>query len=189
MKKILILLSFLLVTIISYSDVKWEGEDGRVTIIYKIVDPLIVDVEQPQKLVIGANQKKFTYSEASKDKKRVNVKVNAPYNQNHSIDNILRAIYAKVYFELQDKGEFNLTHTKNPENIIKGQGYFVDKEAGISSNDKKTFYNKDFSNRVNGNKFYTTSQIDADFEMTKENMPMGVYSGTLKLNVWFGGSI
>lgn len=188
MKRIFIVLSFLLITIISYSDVKWEGEDGRVTIIYKIVDPIIVDVEQPQKLIVSANQKKFTYSEVNRDKKRINVRINAPYNQNHSIDSILRAIYEKVYLELQNDGKFELQNEKKSQNIIKGKGYFVDNEAKVMSKDKQTFYSKEFSNRVNGNKFYTTSQIDADFEMD-ENMPMGVYKGTLKLNVWFGGSI
>ena len=110
MKRIFIVLSFLLVTIISYSDVKWEGEDGRLTIIYKIIDPLIVDVEQPQKLVIGSNKKNFTYSEVSKTRKPLLVTVKSSYNE---IDELLRKIYETVYFELPNMGEFKLKNEKN----------------------------------------------------------------------------
>ena len=185
MKRIFIVLSFLLITIISYSEVKWDGEDGRVTIIYKIVDPLIVEVEQPQKLVIGANQKKFTYSEASKRKKALLVTVKSPYNQ---VDELLRKIYETVYFKLDNNGEFKLTNEKTTKEIS-GKGYFIDNEAQATRDKKVTEISKPFANRVNGNGFSVTTGVDADFTLPEEEVPMGVYKGTLYLNVWFGGTL
>lgn len=185
MKRILILLSFLVVTVMSYSDVKWEGEDGRVTIIYKIVDPLIVEVEQPQRLVIGANQKKFTYSEASKKKKPLLVTVRSPYNQ---VDELLRKIYETVYFELGNRGEFKLVNEKTTKEI-NGQGYFIDNEGKATRDKKVTELSKPFANRVNGNGFSVTTGVDADFTLPEGEVPMGVYKGTLHLNVWFGGTL
>lgn len=185
MKRIFIVLSFLLATIISYSEVKWEGEDGRLTIIYKIIDPLIVDVEQPQKLVIGSNKKNFTYSEVSKTRKPLLVTVKSSYNE---IDELLRKIYETVYFELPNMGEFKLKNEKNNAEII-GKGYFIDNEVGANRSNQRTEISKPFSNRVNGATFSTTTNIDANFTLPEGEVPMGVYKGSLHLNVWFGGTL
>lgn len=190
MKKSIILSLFLLMAIFSYSMVTWEGDKNNVSIIYKIVDPVIVEVEKPQKIVVSSGQKNFTYSEMVKDRKRIGVKVNTPYNPT-MIDDVLRAIYERVYFSLQDNGNFDLKNTTDPTNvsIIKGKGYFVDQNSGVLAAEKRTFYDKEFANSVGGVGFYTTTEIDADFTMQQDNMPMGVYTGTLKLDVWFGGKL
>ena len=189
MKKIVILSLFLIVSFFSYSDVIWNGEEQKISIIYKVVDPIIVQIENPpQKITVSSGQKNFTYSEMAKDKRMISVRVNAPYNQNN-IDNLLRAIYERVYFSLQNNGSFELKSATDPTSIIQGNGYFVDPAAGIVATSKQTSYNQEFANSVGGTNFYTTTQIDADFTMPQENMPMGIYSGTLRLDVWFGGSL
>lgn len=187
MKRLIILSLFLIINIFSYSNVIWDGENQKISIIYKIVDPIIVNVDIPERITVSSGQKNFTYSHMVKDKRMITVKVNAPYNPS-MIDNVLRAIYERVYFSLQNNGEFDLKNSTE-QAIIKGKGYFVDSNEGILATAKRTSYDKEFANNVSGTNFYTTTQIDADFTMGQENMPMGVYTGTLKLDVWFGGRL
>lgn len=183
MKKNLIFLLFLLASMFSYSDVKWNGEDGRIRIIYKIVDPLIVTVDTPKKMTVSANQKTFTYSGVTNDHKPLLVTVKSSYNK---VDDILRKIYETVYFELPNDGKFTLTN-QNTQKVIQGEGYFVDGTIGRATKTKNL--SKPFINTVNGTNFTATTHIDSEFTLPEGDVPMGVYTGTLKLNVWFGGSI
>lgn len=193
MKKILVILILLFVSVVSFGKTNWNGEDGRLRVIYKLLDPLIVKVEDPARIKANTLEKKFTYSSKNKGK-RIKVDVSAPYN-NNSIDNFLREIYKYVYFELENSGEFNLTSidagVKENQNsgVIKGKGYFVDESNNIFGKDRTTYYSKEFSSRVSSSPFAATTEIDVDFTLPDQEIPMGVYKGSMILNVWFGGTI
>lgn len=194
MKKI-IFMFFILISSIGYSKTYWDGKDydKSLVVLYKVLDPLIVKVDEPKRIIIPAKKNTYKYSEYSEDHRKLKVDVSTSYNQNE-IDDILRKVYENVYFKLQNNGEFELNRVKKEnekaENIvIKGKGYFVDNSASAIEQDKKTQITKPFSSNVAGNKFSATTEIDAEFTVDNDNIPMGVYKGTLKLDVWFGGSI
>lgn len=185
MKKIILLL-LLIKNCFLFGDTFWSGEDKQgITVVFKVLDPLIVNVEKPSKLYISKLDKKFSYSEKSDTKKSLLVSVETPYE---NVDNILRRIYENVYFKLENNGVFKLSHESQKQFYIQGNGYFIDDQY-ISKDLKATEYSKPFSNTLNGNKFYTTTNIDVDFSILDENIPLGIYNGSLILNVWFGGSI
>ena len=186
MKKLLLIKLFLIIGSISFGVTNWDRTSiNPIVIIYKMVDPLVVTVEKPKKIYVPGHIRNFKYSDYSEGKKKIDVKVKTSYTGN--IDNILRKIYERVYFELGNNGNFDLRHKDQMDKIIKGKGYFVDEKYAPEGN-KVTKYDKSFSSSLPGTSFQTTTQIDADFTK-EENLPMGVYRGTLKLNVWFGGTI
>lgn len=186
MKKILFIILLLLIGSISFGATNWDRTSiNPIVIIYKMVDPLVVNVEKPKKIYVPGSITKFKYSDYSEGKRKINVTVKTSYTGN--IDNILRKIYERVYFELGSDGNFDLTHRDQMDKVIKGKGYFVD-GMDAPEGSKKTKYDKSFSSSLSGTSFQTTTQIDADFTKS-EDLPMGVYTGTLKLNVWFGGTI
>lgn len=184
-KKIYIFLFFTLV-INAFAGTNWSGDRKKISIIYKILDPLRVTVTTPEKIVATRMDKSFSYSEKSSDKKALKVTVEAPY-ESGMLDNVLSKIYENVYFNLKNKGEFDLT-LENTEEKIEARAYFVD-EPYISKLEKKTYYTKEFSKTINGNSFNTTTNIDVDFLLPNSSLPIGVYRGTLGLEVWFGGTI
>lgn len=186
MKKILFAI-FILMTSISYcKESIWSvTSKNPIVIVYKVLDPLVVTVEQPEKIVVPAGVTTFKYSEYSKNKKKLNVRVKSSYTGH--VDNILRKIYERVHFELQNGGMFDLIHEKEKSKKIIGKGYFVD--GGLApEGEKKTYYNKEFSNNLVVDSFNASTQIDVEFNK-EATLPMGIYTGTLKLNVWFNGSI
>lgn len=185
MKKNWLILLLFLATSFSYADVVWNGEEGRISIIYKIVDPLLVEVETPKRLIVSATQKEFTYSKMTETKQPLLVTVKSPYN---TVDDILRKIYENVYLELQDNGVYTLRNDTTTK-VIAGKGYFIDTEVGATAETKTTQLVKQFANRVSGTNFSVTTNIDSDFVLPEGEVPMGVYKGTLYLNVWFGGSL
>ena len=194
MKKI-IFMFFILISSIGYSETSWEGNnyDKNLVVLYKVLDPIIVNVEQPQKINIPAVKGKYIYSNYSKNRKALQVKVETPFNKG-MIDEILRKVYEKVYLKLQNSGDFDLNYInkkdKGTENItIKGKGYFIDSSVSATEDTKTSYIEKQFANSVAGDKFSTTTEIDAEFTVDNDNIPMGVYKGTLKLDVWFGGTI
>lgn len=188
MKK-MIFIFFMLISCFSYTQTHWKGEDSPLVILYKALDPLIVTVEQPDKIIIPASKGTYKYSLYSQSKKPLSVKVAAKYNEN-TVDNILRKVYERAYFRLRDNGNFELLHKEQKDKKIKGKGYFIDDEVQATETKKLYEINKEFAGSVGHNKFSTTTQIDVDFIIDDtNNAPMGVYNGTLKLDVWFGGSI
>lgn len=188
LKKSYLLLLLIMVSVASLGETYWDGEKGKLRIMYKLLDPLIVTVEQPTKIKTNTLNREFTYS-SKNNGHRIKVNVRAPYNDG-VIDNYLREIYKNVYFELEKQGEFDLNNTTKKDALpIKGKGYFVDESSGVYAKDKKTFYTKEFSNRVSGNAFVSSTEIDVDFKLPDGEVPMGVYKGTLTLNVWFSGGI
>lgn len=194
MKKI-IFMFFILISSIGYSETHWSGKDHdkSLVVLYKVLDPLIVKVDEPKRIIIPAKKNTYKYSEYSEDHRKLKVDVSTSYNKD-KIDDILRKVYENVHFKLQKDGAFELNRVKKEnekaENVvIKGKGYFVDSSVSATEKDKKTQITKPFSSSVVGNKFSATTEIDAEFTVDNDNIPMGVYKGTLKLDVWFGGSI
>lgn len=187
MKYKCLLLLFLLKSIL-FAETYWTGENrSKITIIYKVLDPLIVKIEEPKRLYINRSEKNFTYSSKAEDRKKIKVTVEAPYIK-ESIDDILRKVYEYVYFQLETGGKFELFHEDGSEKII-GNAYFYDEKESIVGKDIYE-YKKEFYNNVAGNTFSATTDIDVDFTLENSNeLPLGLYSGVLKLNVWFGGSI
>lgn len=176
---------FFCISVVAFAGTNWTGNDKKtITIVYKILEPLIVNIEKPEKIIARRNEKEFSYS--SKKGKPLLVTVEAPYN-NGTIDDILRKVYEKVYFKLEEEGNFYLENKEESSYRILAKGYFVDSNI-VNKNSKVTYYYKDFPSKVEGNSFYTTTGIDVDFYINND-IPLGVYEGTLKLNVWFGGSI
>lgn len=183
MKKILLML-FLIISSLSYSATNWKPKHNKkIIVIYKVLDPLIVEVDKPQKIVVPATETTFKYSDYSSSKRKLDVKVKASYTG--TVDRILAKIYERVYFKLENEGKFELTHTTEKDKKISGKGYFVD--AGIPETQKKTTHDKEFITNLQGNTFSASTQIDAEFTKEKD-LPMGVYQGTLRLDVWFGGT-
>lgn len=194
MKKAIFFL-FILISSIGYSKTMWKGNnyDKNLVVLYKALDPLIVKVDEPKRIIIPAKRNTYKYSEYSSDHRKLKVDVSTSYNKDQ-IDSILRKVYENVYFKLQNDGNFDLTHVKKEnekvENVtIKGKGYFVDNSVSATDKEKKSEITKPFSSSVVGNKFSATTEIDAEFTVDNDNIPMGVYTGTLKLDVWFGGSV
>lgn len=188
MKRNIRFILFLFITSLCFGKTVWHGEDGRLNIMYKILDPLIVKVEKPNKIVTNTLNREFTYSSKNGGRK-IRVEVAAPYEQS-KIDNYLREIYKYVYFELESQGKFKLTDKSKVNSvIIEGEGYFIDENERIYAKDKRTFYSKEFANRLTGNAFTSVTDIDVNFKLPEGDVPMGSYTGTLTLNVWFSGGI
>lgn len=190
MKRILVGIYFLLVSI-SYSDTHWSGNyhNENLVILYKVLDPLIVTIDAPQKIILPAVKGTYRYSEKSKSQRPLRVVVKADYTKSQ-VDNILRKVYEKVYFRLQGNGDFDLVNRDEMSKKIQGKGYFIDSESGATVNNKLSEINKSFAGSVGAEKFSAETEIDADFIINDPaNVPMGLYTGTLKLDVWFQGTI
>lgn len=188
MRKKFILVIFFIFSLMAFSAVHWDGEEGRLRVMYKILDPLTVVVDKLNKIRTNTLDKEFTYSSKNNGQK-IKVTVSAPYN-NSAIDDYLRKIYERVYFSLKNQGQFSLKNqTSSVVTEIKGKGYFVDKEEGITEDKKEYSYSKPFSSRVSESPFLATTEIDVDFKLPQGEVPIGVYKGTLVLDVWFGGTI
>lgn len=189
MKKIFFVF-FILLKSLSYCADTWHGSgkpDNILVVLYKVLDPLIVEVEQPERIVIPASNGSYRYSNYSKSRRPLTVKVSAKYNKD-KVDDILRKIYERVYFKLDNNGDFELTNKKYGDKKIKGKGYFIDSEAKATETNKLSEIDKEFSGSVGAEKFNATTQVDADFIINDiTNTPMGEYQGTLMLDVWFGG--
>lgn len=173
---------------VGYAETIWRGEDNKkLTVIYKVLHPLIVNIEEPEKLIINRSEENFTYSKKNERKAPILVTVKAPYNQ-ESYDEILRKIYETVYFKLEDDGIFNLVHIDDNSMKISAEAYFIDDIYTLGRNKVKEYY-KPFSSNTSGKEFITTTTIDVDFKNDPSRNKLGLYKGSLKLNVWFGGSI
>ena len=184
MIKKIIVFFFIVFSFSTFSQTYWKGENKKITIIYKVLDPLIIDIEPTERLYISKLDKNFKYSQKSTTRNGILVKVETPYNTS-SYDEILRKIYEKVYFQLENEGVFDLVHENNTMYKIKGSAYFVDENV----KEKATEYSKEFASSVAGSSFNTTTRIDVDFSLPDTELPLGIYKGTLRLNVWFGGTI
>lgn len=150
---------------------------NHVVVIYKILDPLTVTVDKPEKLTVsGASMEPFTYSKTSLGKKPINIKVSRPFNNR---DNILDAIFSKVTLEIQNQGVFELTEIKDTKKKLKAKGYFSD------TKDYKTII--PLSAGGGHNKYEGDANLDVEFNNGREKIELGTYKGVLRVDVLYGG--
>ena len=147
----------------------------QLVVIYKVLDPLKVVVQQPEKMFMKSGNQEFRYSEVATSKSPLSIKIEAPYNKR---DEILDRIYGTATLELESNGNFDLIDKNNSNNIIKGRGFF--------SNDTSHLI-LPLYNASAPDKYQTSTTVDAIFNEDMREMKMGSYKGVLKLNVTYGG--
>lgn len=151
--------------------------NNQLVVIYKVLNPLVVEVTQTEKMQIRSSQDTFKYSDVIPSKKKIGVTVKAPYNER---DLILDKIYGTARLELENRGEFELTDTKDPQKKIDGRGFFP------SVGEDAYMITLPLFNATVQNRYEESTEIDAFFNEKKNTMLMGTYKGVLKLNVTYG---
>lgn len=151
--------------------------DNQLVVIYKVLNPLVVEVDQTEKMKVTSSRNTFRYSEIVPTRKKIGVTVKAPYNER---DLILDKIYGTAKLELENNGSFELVEIKDSQKKIDGRGFFVSggKESSIIT---LPLFNASVQNR-----YEQRTEIDAIFNERGEEMLMGTYKGVLKLNVTYG---
>ncbi|WP_448820824.1 hypothetical protein [Cetobacterium sp.] len=147
----------------------------QLVVIYKVLNPLTVTVDTPEKMVVKAGNQSFKYSDSVASKKKIGIKVEAPY---YKRDEILDLVYATATLKMQDNGNFYLTSADGTK--IKGRGYFpsVGEKAVIQTLPL-------YTTTVNG-KYEARTEVDAVFNEDNSEMKLGEYSGVLKIDVTYG---
>ena len=176
MKFYRIILSFILITTCVYPITKINYAK-QLVVLYNVLDPLIVEVDPPEKMVVRSGREKFRYSQITPSKKPLNVKVEAPYKDR---DLILDTIYGTATLELLDNGKFDLKKIDDPSKVINGKGFFS--EIGENTSKMKL----DLFKSTVANKYQAFTKIDAIFNENQEEMLMGRYKGVMILNVTYG---
>lgn len=147
----------------------------QLVVIYKVLDPLSVIVDSPEKMVVRAGNQTFKYSEVTSSRAPLNIKIETPYKQR---DEILDQIYGTATLELENKGEFVLVDEKASNNTIRGRGFFVSNSASQLT--------LPLYNASTPDKYQASTVVDAIFNEDKNEMLMGNYRGVLILNVTYG---
>lgn len=150
---------------------------NHVVVIYKILDPLTVSADKPEKLTVSAsNREPFKYTSSSTSKKPINIKIERPYNTR---DNILDAIFSKATLEIQSQGNFELTETKDNTKKIGGRGFFIDSKS------HRTVV--PLNSGGGSSRYQGSADLDVIFNEKKEKIELGIYKGVLKVDVLYGG--
>lgn len=176
MKKLVVGSIFLVLSFSTFS-VTTFNFTNQLVVIYKVLNPLIVEVEQTEKMQVPSSADTFRYSETVASRKKIGITVKAPYNER---DLILDKIYGTAKLELENNGEFELVEIKDSEKRIGGRGFFIS-EGKESSSLILPLFNASVQNR-----YEQRAELDAIFNEKKEKMLMGTYKGVLKLNVTYG---
>lgn len=147
----------------------------QLVVIYKVLNPLSVTVETPEKMTVKSGDQVFKYSEVTPSKKRVTIKVEAPY---HERDAILDRVYGTAKLKMQNNGNIELV-SKNG-NKIKGRGFFpLGSEQAIEQ--ILPLYTTSSSG-----KYEARTEVDAIFNEERSTMKLGEYSGVLTIDVTYG---
>lgn len=146
----------------------------ELVVIYKILNPLTVTVDKPEKMVVKAGNQIFRYSETVSSKVPLNIRIEAPYNVR---DGILDQIYGTATLELENNGKFDLTDGST-NNVIKGRGFFLDNVSHL--------LNLKLESTESLRKYHGLVTVDAVFNEDGSEMLMGNYKGVLRLNVTYG---
>ena len=174
-KKIMYL--FLAVYALSYTATNFNITN-QLVVIYKVLDPLTVVVDTPEKMIVKHGKQSFLYSEVVTSQKPLEVRVQAPYNER---DEILDRIYGTATLELRNNGRFTLTETSNATEKIEGKGFFPSAGEG-SSKVVLPLY----SGSTPANRYDARINLDARFNEENKEMLIGVYKGVLFLDVIYG---
>lgn len=172
-KKIIFLLGFCFfqnlysITMINFSK--------QLVVIYKVLNPLTVSVDVPEKMVVKAGNQSFKYSDSIASKRKIGIKVEAPY---YNRDEILDLVYATATLRMRNKGNFDLIGNNGTK--IKGRGFFP--SVGENATEKVLPL---YTTTLNG-KYEARTEIDAVFNENNSEMKLGEYSGVLTIDVTYG---
>lgn len=204
-KKMVVFL-FIILSVKSFST-KWNyggGLDGEagLMLIYKTLPPLLVEVEEPETMSIASGNQSFKYSEVSRSKKPLNVKIEVYFNntivQDNSINkSIISTIYDSVRLSFINNGSFFLykesdgiepRDIKKTLDLIDGEVFFTDAN-GIeeATNKAKIVYRKLGETIQDGVLRRDDIYIDAIFNRKQEELIVGKYRGGTTLMVEFLG--
>ena len=175
MNKKNILIIFILLSLYTYSATSFNFTK-QLVVIYKVLEPLSVIVDKPEKMIVKKGTQSFKYSEVA-SLGPLNIKIEAPYNER---DEILDKIYGTATLELQNNGAFELIETTNSDLKIDGQGFFP-AEGESSYKMVLSLYNASVSN-----KYQASTTVDVVFNKNNKEMLMGTYKGVLILDVTYG---
>lgn len=201
MRKKVILIYFMVIKII-FSATEWNfsgiNGNGSITILYKTLPPLVVEVDEPELMRIKRGKDSFKYSDVSRSKKPLNVNIEIQFN-NGIIDNngsnkdIISTIYDTVKLELLNNGEITLLQDnlsgvpRNNDSLgIKGEVYFTN-ISGIELENKYILIKKLGESIKNGLLTTNDIYIDAEFNKEKNEILSGQYSGKIIMSVEFIG--
>lgn len=147
----------------------------QLVVIYKVLNPLSVTVETPEKMTVKSGDQVFRYSDVIASKKKIGIKVEAPY---HARDEILDRVYGTAKLQMQNSGNFELISTDGSK--IKGRGFF----APIS--EQATEQILPLYTTSSSGKYEARTEVDAVFNEERSVMKLGQYSGVLKIDVTYG---
>lgn len=209
-KKIIVGVSVLLLSVIAFGKTTWKlngalDGDAGLMIVYKTIPPLMVDVEDPDLMVVSKSRGSFTYSEVAKSKQPLKGRIEINYDKdvasqgNNGLNkNIIRTIYNSVNISFLDNGVFALrkdTTGIEPkkgerrldlENQIDGEVFFTSSK-GLTRNSDKRQKLKLEDTVQNGVLRTADVYIDARFNKGGKELMAGKYRGVTTLVVEFVG--
>lgn len=174
-KKIVVFILCLTQSLYSVTHINFTRQ---LVVIYKVLSPLSVVVDKPEKMVVKKGKDTFKYSSVIRSQAPLNVRIEAPYNFR---DEILDRIYGTATLTLKNQGKFDLKKIDDYSKTIDGRGFFP--TEGEQSY-KMVLPLNDVSA---ANKYQASTKIDAIFNENKVEMLMGNYKGVLILDVTYGG--
>lgn len=202
-KKIFIFILGIILNISIFSSSDWQftsgiNGDGGLTIVYKTLPPLKVEVDSPEPMRIASGNQSFTYTSSNSSGKPLSVKIEIKFN-NGIIDNdtinktIVTTIYNKVKLSFENNGDFSLIKDGKPEDKIAGKIYFSTAEGVKIGEELMKPFNQTIQNGtlkvdtvyINANFNEDNKMITPKLDKLTEGSPD--YSGTARLNVEFLG--
>ena len=172
-KGIIFLLGFFLwQNIYSVTNINFSRQ---LVVIYKVLNPLSVTVDPVEKMTVKSGTQVFRYSEVISSKRKIGIKVEAPY---HERDDILDRVYGTATLTMQNDGKFDLRSTDGK--IVKGRGFF----SLISDSATKQIL--PLYTSTSSGKYEARTEVDAIFNEEQKEMKLGEYSGVLSIDVTYG---
>ena len=147
----------------------------QLVVIYKVLNPLKVTVETPEKMTVRSGNQIFKYSDVVASRKKIGIKVEAPY---HARDEILDKVYGTATLTMQNSGNFDLIEKNGTK--IKGRGFF---SSGGNQDVKQVL---PLYTSTSSGKYEARTEIDAIFNEDQTTMKLGEYRGVLKIDVTYG---
>lgn len=149
----------------------------QLVVIYKVLNPLRVTVDPVEKMTVKSGTQQFKYSETVDSKKKIGIKIEAPYNTR---DEILDKIYGTATLQMHNNGIFDMVDVGDSSKIIKGRGFFPN-EGETVSKQTLSLYNTSFKD-----KYEARTEVDVIFNEENNLMKLGTYSGVLRIDVTYG---
>lgn len=179
-----------------------DGEAGLM-IVYKRLPPLIVEVEEPEIMNIPSGNNSFIYSQVSRARKPLNVKIEIYFNNSVTQENginkeVIRTLYDTAKLSFKNEGNFILNIENSgisPKNVVGDNNFSIDGEVfftnlnglpNIDGNGKELTL-KIGDSILGGTLYRSDIYLDAEFNKQKKFLLSGQYSGGAVLMVEFLG--